>query len=62
MTDQWGEILRCPQCSNTGAVSLSQSDEAKMPTVRGISDGFRLVQTEYGPDFHCGDCNLPAIP
>jgi hypothetical protein len=62
MTDQWNEELRCPQCSNTGMASLSQPEHAKMPTVEGVPDGFKAVQTEYGPNFHCGACNIPALP
>jgi hypothetical protein len=60
MIDKWGEHLRCPQCSNTGEASLSHSKDAKTPTVDGISDGFKAVQTEYGPVFHCEACNVPV--
>jgi hypothetical protein len=62
MIDQWNEELRCPQCSNTGLASLSQPEDAKTPTVEGVSDGFKAVQTEYGPDFHCGACHIPVLP
>jgi hypothetical protein len=62
MTDQWDEELRCPQCSNTGVVSLSQPKEAEVPIVKGVPDGFKVVQTEYGPDFRCGTCDIPAAP
>jgi hypothetical protein len=60
MTDQWNEQLRCPLCRNTGGASLSQFNGANMPTVESITDGFRVVQTEYGPDFHCKTCNVRA--
>jgi hypothetical protein len=62
MTDQWDEELRCPQCRNIGMASLSQSGDAQMPTVEVVTAGFKAVQTEYGPDFHCGVCNVPAAP
>jgi hypothetical protein len=62
MTDQWNEVLRCPQCSNTGMASLSHPEGAEMPTVNGVPDGFKAVQTKYGPNFHCGACNVPAEP
>jgi hypothetical protein len=62
MIDQWDEKLRCPQCHNTGMTSLSQFKDANMPTVDRVSDGFKVVQTEYGPNFHCGTCNVRAIP
>jgi hypothetical protein len=62
MTDHWNEQLRCPQCRNTGMVSLSQFKDADMPTVESITDGFKIMQTEYGPDFHCRTCNVPSAP
>ena len=62
MIDQWNEELCCPQCSNTGMASLSQPKEAGMLTVEGIPDGFKAVQTEYGPNFHCGACDIPVMP
>jgi hypothetical protein len=62
MTDQWNEQLQCPQCRNAGTASLSQSEDAEMPTVEGVPDGFKAVQTEYGLNFHCGTCNVPAEP
>ena len=62
MTDQWKERLRCPQCRDTGMASLSQFKDAQTPTVDSVPDGFKAVQTEYGPDFHCETCNVPAVP
>jgi len=62
MTDQWTENLRCYACTNTGIASLSQGDGDQTPTVLFIADGFKVVQTEYGPDFHCENCNIPAAP
>jgi len=61
MTDQWDDHLHCPQCRNAGMASLSQFKDAQMPTVGLITAGFKAVQTEYGPDFHCGICNLPVV-
>jgi hypothetical protein len=62
MADHWDEHLRCPQCRNTGMASLSQLKDALMPTVHLITAGFKAVQTEYGPDFHCGTCSVPVAP
>jgi hypothetical protein len=62
MTDQWNEVLRCTQCTNTGRVSLYQPDGAGMPTVRSVSDSFKVMRTEYGPYFRCGVCDVPTIP
>jgi hypothetical protein len=42
--------------------SLSQFKDARMPTVELVTAGFKAVQTEFGPDFHCGTCNVPAMP
>jgi hypothetical protein len=62
MTDQWNEHLRCPQCRNTGTASLSHFEDAEVPTVDLVTVGFMAVQTEYGPNFHCGTCNVPVLP
>ena len=35
---------------------------ADMPTVLCTPDGFKAVDTIYGPDFRCGICNVPAAP
>jgi hypothetical protein len=61
MTDRWDENLRCPQCRNTGMASLSHLEGAQVPTVDLVTAGFKVVQTEYGPDFHCGVCNVPVV-
>jgi hypothetical protein len=58
MTDQWSEKLRCPNCRSTGSVSLRQTSADKIPTVHLLSEGFKVVKTEYGPDFHCDICNV----
>jgi hypothetical protein len=60
MTDKWNERLSCPQCRKTGEASLSHLEGANMPTVEKVTAGFKAVQTEYGPDFHCDDCNVPV--
>jgi hypothetical protein len=62
MTDEWNEKLRCPSCGKTGMASLSQGDRDDMPTVHSVPDGFKAVQTEYGPDFRCGACDVPVDP
>ncbi len=62
MTDEWNEQLRCPRCSKIGMASLSQSEGDQSPTVLTVPDGFKVVQTDYGPDFHCGSCNVAVDP
>jgi hypothetical protein len=60
--DEWDEKLRCPSCGKTGMVSLSQANGDNMPTVLSITDGVKPVQTEYGPDFRCGTCDIAVDP
>lgn len=62
MIDQWTEQLTCPQCRNVGMASLSHPEGADVPNVEGVPDGFKAVQTDYGPNFYCGDCDIPAAP
>jgi len=58
MTDRWDERLRCPQCRKIGLASLLQNRGDDMPTVDRVSDGFKTIQTQYGPSFQCGVCNV----
>jgi hypothetical protein len=56
--DDWNEKLRCPRCRKTGMASLSQAAGDDTPTVVFLPDGFTVVKTAYGPDFHCGTCGV----
>jgi hypothetical protein len=62
MSDEWKEELRCPECAKTGVASLSQSENADIPTVRSVPDGFKVVTTQYGPNFYCATCDIEAAP
>jgi hypothetical protein len=62
MADQWNEKLRCSKCRKTGIASLSQGERDNTPTVESIPNGFKVVQTEYGPDFRCGACDIAVDP
>jgi hypothetical protein len=62
ITDDWNEKLRCPKCSNTGMASLSQGEFDDIPTVQSVPEGFKAVQTGYGPDFRCATCNVAVDP
>jgi hypothetical protein len=42
--------------------SLSQSDDADVATVRVVPDGFKIVATSYGSNFHCSTCNVAMLP
>jgi hypothetical protein len=61
MTDEWTEKLQCPQCRSTGIASLSQHNTDR-PIVGRLSAGFKVVQTEYGPDLYCESCDVPVSP
>jgi hypothetical protein len=43
MIDQWNEVLRCPQCRNTGIAQLVSVQRKNMPTVDSVPDGFKAV-------------------
>ena len=61
-TDEWNEKLRCPKCGKTGMAILSQRDDADIPTVQSVPQGFKVVATSYGPNFHCGACKVAVLP
>jgi hypothetical protein len=66
--DQWTETLRCPKCRMTGHVELSQANGQAFHNgdqdvrVESISAGFKAVQLEYGSNFYCALCEVPAEP
>jgi hypothetical protein len=62
MVDEWNEQLRCPNCGKTGIASLSQSEGERTPTVQSVSDGFKVVQTQHGPNLQCETCNVSVDP
>jgi hypothetical protein len=51
-----------PGVEKTGMASLSQSDDADVATVRVVPDGFKIVATSYGSNFHCSTCNVAMLP
>jgi hypothetical protein len=57
MKDQWYENLRCPACGKTGKASLSQDNDGA-PTVQLLPEGFKVVDTPYGVNFHCETCDV----
>jgi hypothetical protein len=62
MSDEWTEKLRCPTCHKIGMACLSQGEGDNTPTVQFASDGFKVVTTQYGPNFHCATCNVVVDP
>ena len=61
MKDEWNENLRCPTCGKTGKAGLSQ-DNGDAPAVDLVPAGFKIVETEDGPNFHCESCEVAVEP
>jgi hypothetical protein len=62
MVDEWNERLLCPKCGKTGMASLFQREGTDIRSVQGVPDGFKIVATSCGPDFHCTACNVAVVP
>ena len=52
MINDWYEKIRCPKCGKTGMATLSQNS-GDAPVIERVPDGFKVVITKAGPDFHC---------
>jgi hypothetical protein len=61
MTDHWTERVHCAECHKVGVASLSQAKGEDMPTAT-VSDGFRVLKSEYGPTFQCNTCAARVEP
>ena len=61
MKDMWNENLRCPNCGKIGRASLSQ-DNGDTPSIQLVPAGFKIVDTEHGPNFRCADCDVAVKP
>jgi hypothetical protein len=61
MKDEWYENLRCPTCGKTGKATLSQDNDDE-PTIQILPHGFKVVDTEHGPDFHCATRDVAVEP
>ena len=42
--------------------SLYQRKNDDTPTVGDIPEGFKVVITQYGPNFRCVDCDVTVDP
>ena len=51
-----------PISQKTGMASMSLGAGDKIATVQCVPDGFKVVTTQYGPDFHCETCNVVVDP
>jgi uncharacterized Zn finger protein len=60
MIEDWYEKLRCPKCGKTGMASLVLPVGEKTPAVESVPDGFKVLKTRSGPDFHCETCGIVA--
>lgn len=61
MIDEWNEKLRCMKCGKSGMARLAQQDD-DVPVVQAIADGFKVVDTSFGPAFHCKECDVEVAP
>ncbi len=46
----------------TGMAGLFQGEGDMTPTVTSVPNGFKVVHTEFGPDFHCTACGVAVEP
>jgi hypothetical protein len=51
-----------PNLPQEGVASLSQDDGEHTPTIQHAPDGFKVVNTKLGPDFHCEACDVAVEP
>ena len=58
MIEDWYEKLRCPKCGKTGMATVGQPQGKKTPAAEFVPDGFKVVRTRNGPDFHCETCRI----
>jgi hypothetical protein len=42
--------------------SLFQGDGDDVPIAQNVPDGFKIVNTEFGLTFRCGDCDVEVDP
>jgi hypothetical protein len=61
--DRWIEKLKCPECGATGKAELSTADLRSWEVrVDSIPKGFKVIECEYGSNFHCALCEVPVEP
>jgi hypothetical protein len=60
-SDQWTELLTCPNCGMSGSARLSKPENRAYDfSVEAIPAGFKVVRLEFGETFYCKACNHPA--
>ncbi len=58
-SDQWTELVSCPNCGMTGAARLSKAKKGAFDfRVEAIPAGFSRL--EFCNTFFCGACDQPA--
>jgi hypothetical protein len=62
MIDEWNERITCPKCHQTGQASLSQRKNDDVPSVQSLHEGFKVVDTQFGPTFYCDGCDVEVLP
>jgi hypothetical protein len=63
MREQWIEKLVCPNCRKTGMAELSQTDDLSWDVqTDSVPEGFDVIQSQHGIEFHCASCDVPVEP
>jgi hypothetical protein len=63
MRDQWTEKLRCLNCGKTAVAELSQTDNLSWDVrADSVPEGFNVIQSQHGIEFHCASCDVPVEP
>jgi hypothetical protein len=61
--DHWVETLTCRRCGRIGVAHLSTDDRLSWTVeVHGVSEGFKVIQSENGSNFYCSSCDRPVEP
>jgi len=42
--------------------SFAQDDGSETPAVLSVPDGFKVVDTRFGPTFRCESCEVEVAP
>ena len=59
VSENWIEVLRCPECASTAVVRLTQINDSGEVTVK-LPEGFKRVSWQYGDTFYCVACERSA--
>ena len=61
VSNQWAELVKCPNCGQSGRVQLSQPKGRIYDiSVEAVPIGFNAVSTAYSESFFCEACDREA--